>query len=152
MIKVTIILKLSSFCHIHSLKITLTGFCQDGKLRYLSIYSAVLDRVSNLRKKVEIVSLDDRTATRLAEIFAALSDPSRIRIIYALKDAEQNVGALAEIVGISESAISHHLRGLRQLHLVRARKDGRQVFYALDDDHIADLFQRGLDHLLHSGS
>ena len=94
-------------------------------------------------------ALDLHIATRLAEVFSALSDPSRIRIISALKDAELNVGLLAEVVGISESAVSHHLRGLRQLHLVRARKEGRQVYYTLDDEHIADLFQRGLDHVLH---
>lgn len=94
-------------------------------------------------------ALDLRTSERLAEVFSALSDPSRIRIISALKEIELNVGSLAEIVGISESAVSHHLRGLRQLRLVRARKEGRQVFYALDDEHIRDLFQRGLDHVLH---
>ena len=60
-----------------------------------------------------------------------------------------NVSALAAAVGISESAISHHMRGLRQMRLVRARKAGRQVFYRLDDDHILDLFERGLDHVLH---
>ena len=95
------------------------------------------------------LALDERAAERLAEIFSALSDPSRIRIISALKTSELNVGTLAEIVGMSESAVSHHLRGLRQLRLVRARKEGRQVFYTLDDEHIADLFQRGLDHVLH---
>jgi len=60
-----------------------------------------------------------------------------------------NVGPLAEAVGISESAVSHHLRGLRQMRMVRARKVGREVFYRLDDDHILDLFKRGLDHVLH---
>jgi DNA-binding transcriptional ArsR family regulator len=94
-------------------------------------------------------SMDDRIASRLAEVFSALSDPSRIRIIFALKNDELNVGRIAEVVGISESAVSHHLRGLRQMRLVRARKQGRLVYYMLDDDHIADLFQRGLDHVLH---
>ncbi len=94
-------------------------------------------------------ALDERTAALLAEIFSALSDPSRIRIISALTEGEMNVGSLAEMVGISESAISHHLRGLRQMRIVRARKDGRQVFYALEDEHIADLYQRGLEHVLH---
>jgi DNA-binding transcriptional ArsR family regulator len=93
--------------------------------------------------------LDDRIIARMAEIFSALSDPSRIRLIAALKDEELHVSALAEMVGISESAVSHHLRGLRQLRLVRARKEGRQVFYSLDDAHIADLFQRSLEHALH---
>lgn len=94
-------------------------------------------------------ALDERTAALLAEIFSALSDPSRIRIISALTDGEMNVGKLAEMVGISESAISHHMRGLRQMRIVRARKEGRQVFYALEDEHIADLYQRGLEHVLH---
>ncbi len=57
--------------------------------------------------------------------------------------------ALAEAVGISESGISHHLRGLRQMHLVRTHKVGRQVFYALEDEHVADLFRFGLDHVQH---
>jgi ArsR family transcriptional regulator, lead/cadmium/zinc/bismuth-responsive transcriptional repressor len=94
-------------------------------------------------------ALDERTAALLAEIFSALSDPSRIRIISALTEGEMNVGALADMVGISESAISHHLRGLRQMRIVRARKDGRQVYYTLEDEHIADLYQRGLEHVLH---
>ena len=93
--------------------------------------------------------IDERIAALLAEIFRALSDPSRIRIISALSGGEMSVGALAEAVGISESAVSHHLRGLRQMRLVRARKEGRQVYYALDDEHIADLYRRGLDHVLH---
>jgi ArsR family transcriptional regulator len=59
------------------------------------------------------------------------------------------VRALADAIGSSESAVSHQLRLLRHLRLVRARKDGRQVFYTLDDDHIAELFQRGLEHVHH---
>jgi ArsR family transcriptional regulator len=53
------------------------------------------------------------------------------------------------MVGISDSAVCHHLRGLRQMHLVRGRKTGRQVYYRLDDEHIADLLLRGLDHVRH---
>jgi ArsR family transcriptional regulator len=94
-------------------------------------------------------ALDERTAAQVAELFRAFSDTSRVRLIAALVDCELNVGALAEAVGISESAISHHLRGLRQMRLVRARKEGRQVFYCLDDDHVAALFQQGLDHVQH---
>ncbi|MCC7362476.1 MAG: helix-turn-helix transcriptional regulator [Anaerolineales bacterium] len=94
-------------------------------------------------------ALDDATAALVAELFRAFSDPSRVRLIAALAEGELNVGALAEIAGLSESAVSHHLRGLRQMRLVRARKDGRQVFYALDDDHVAALFRQGLDHIQH---
>ena len=98
---------------------------------------------------METTPLSDQTAEDLAEFFKALGDASRIRIISALAQGERNVGALAEIVGISESAVSHHLRGLRQMRLVRARKAGRQGFYALDDEHVVALFQRGLEHVLH---
>lgn len=93
--------------------------------------------------------LDEATAARLAEIFRALSDPSRVRILSTLVGAAMNVGAIAEAVGLSESAVSHHLRGLRQMRVVQARKSGRQVFYSLDDEHIAELFGRGLDHVRH---
>ena len=93
--------------------------------------------------------LDDRTASGVAELFRALSDTSRVRLMAALIAGEMNVGALAEAAGISESAVSHHLRNLRQLRLVRTRKEGRQVFYTLDDQHIADLFLRGVAHIQH---
>jgi ArsR family transcriptional regulator, lead/cadmium/zinc/bismuth-responsive transcriptional repressor len=94
--------------------------------------------------------LDERAAAQLAELFRAFSDTSRIRIISALAEgSEQNVSTLAEAAGVSESAVSHHLRGLRQMRLVRARKSGRQVFYQLDDDHVIALFRQGLDHVRH---
>jgi ArsR family transcriptional regulator len=101
------------------------------------------------RARSQPLTLDERTAAQVAELFRALSDASRVRIVAALADCEMNVSALAQTVGISESAVSHHLRGLRQMRLVRARKNGRQVFYCLDDDHIAELFRRGLDHARH---
>ena len=101
-----------------------------------------------LTKRVAAV-LDERTAAQVAELFRAFSDTSRVRIISALTAGELNVSALAEAAGISESAVSHHMRGLRQMRLVRARKDGRQVFYCLDDDHVAALFRQGLDHIRH---
>ncbi|MFQ5418828.1 MAG: ArsR/SmtB family transcription factor [Anaerolineae bacterium] len=94
-------------------------------------------------------ALNELVAAQVAELFSALSDTSRIRIIAALTDGEMNVSALAEMVGISESAVSHHMRQLRQMRLVRGRKDGRYVFYSLDDDHINDLFRCGLEHVLH---
>jgi ArsR family transcriptional regulator, lead/cadmium/zinc/bismuth-responsive transcriptional repressor len=94
-------------------------------------------------------SLDESSAAYLAELFRALSDSSRVKIVSALVAGEMSVRALAEAVGISESAVSHHLRGLRQMRLVRGRKAGRQVFYRLDDDHIEALFKLGLDHVRH---
>ncbi len=99
--------------------------------------------------RFRLVYLDAPTAQRLSELFGALSDPTRVRIIASLLGDELSVRALADAIGSSESAVSHQLRLLRHLRLVRARKDGRQVFYTLDDDHIAELFQRGLEHVHH---
>jgi ArsR family transcriptional regulator, lead/cadmium/zinc/bismuth-responsive transcriptional repressor len=94
-------------------------------------------------------SIDESHAAHLAELFRALGDVSRIRILSEIGAGELNVGVIAERVGISESAVSHHMRNLRQLRLVRARKDGREVFYALDDEHVAALFLQGLEHVRH---
>jgi ArsR family transcriptional regulator, lead/cadmium/zinc/bismuth-responsive transcriptional repressor len=93
--------------------------------------------------------LQERTFTHLADLFSALSDSTRLRIISVLLDREMNVGDIAAQLGMTESAVSHQLRGLRQMRLVRSRKDGRQVFYALDDDHVARLYRLGLDHVEH---
>jgi ArsR family transcriptional regulator len=95
-------------------------------------------------------TLDTNTAALMADLFGALSDASRVRIISVLVEGERNVSSLAEAVGMSESAVSHQLRGLRQMRLVRPRRQGRQVFYCLDDEHIVDLYKRGLDHVLHT--
>ena len=94
-------------------------------------------------------SLDEQTAQRIASLFESLSDPTRVRLIAALSGGERNVGDLVQILGISKSAVSHQLRGLRDKRVVRSRKLGRQVYVCLDDDHIAELFQRGLDHVGH---
>ena len=93
--------------------------------------------------------LKENFSTRLAELFSALSDPTRLRIISVLLEGEMNVGDIAARLTMTESAVSHQLRGLRQIRLVSSRKDGRQVFYALDDDHVAKLYRMGLDHVEH---
>jgi len=93
--------------------------------------------------------IDGLTATRLAQIFSALSDPTRVRIISALNERELCVCDLAAVLGMTQSAISHQLRLLRNLGLVKYRKDGRIVYYAIDDEHIRDLYQRGVDHIAH---
>ncbi|HNH26781.1 MAG TPA: metalloregulator ArsR/SmtB family transcription factor [Anaerolineales bacterium] len=95
------------------------------------------------------MKLPELKAIKLAELFSSLSDASRIRIIASLLDGEMSVRVLAEGLGMTESAVSHQLRGLRQMHLVRARKSGRQVFYSIEDDHVARLFTLGLDHVQH---
>jgi ArsR family transcriptional regulator len=93
--------------------------------------------------------LKNQTSSHLADLFSALSDPTRLRIISVLLDGEMNVGDLAAQLEMTESAVSHQLRGLRHMQLVRSRKNGRQVYYALDDDHVAKLYRLGLDHVEH---
>ncbi len=93
--------------------------------------------------------IQEYTFTHLADLFSALSDPTRLRIISVLLEGELNVGDIAARLNMTESAVSHQLRGLRQLRLVRSRKDGRQVYYTLDDDHVARLYLLGLDHVEH---
>jgi ArsR family transcriptional regulator len=93
--------------------------------------------------------LKENTSAHLADLFSALSDPTRLRIISVLLESEMNVGDIAAQLGMTESAVSHQLRGLRQMRLIRSRKEGRQVFYALDDDHVAKLYRLGLDHVEH---
>jgi ArsR family transcriptional regulator len=95
------------------------------------------------------MKLTELKAIQLAELFSALSDASRVRIISRLIEGEMSVSALAEGLKMTESAVSHQLRGLRQMRLVRARKEGRQVFYTLEDDHVAKLYTLGLDHVEH---
>ena len=102
--------------------------------------------------RVQSHLIDGLTATRLAELFKALSDPSRVRIISALSEMELCVHDLSAALGMSQSAVSHQLRSLRDLHLVRYRKEGRYVYYQLDDEHILELFTGGLEHVKHSPS
>jgi ArsR family transcriptional regulator, lead/cadmium/zinc/bismuth-responsive transcriptional repressor len=91
--------------------------------------------------------LDEHTAAHVAELFRAFSDTSRVRILCVLTTQEVNVNTLAELVGISESAVSHHLRSLRQMELVIARREGKEVYYQVEDEHIIALFQQGVRHI-----
>jgi len=93
--------------------------------------------------------LTPKQAEFIADNFAALGEPSRARIIFALTQGEQSVNALAEIAEISPSAVSHHLARLRSLQLVKTRRAANQVFYKIDDTHVAGLFREMLSHLDH---
>lgn len=97
--------------------------------------------------KVRQVMVSDAVAQSLAETFSVLGDPTRVRIIYALLKAEMCVCDLSALLGISQSATSHQLRVLRNLRLVKYRKDGKIVYYSLDDHHIQDLISEGLAHV-----
>ena len=90
---------------------------------------------------------DIATVEALADTFRILGDPTRIRIVDALAQGDLCVHELSDKVGISESAISHQLRLMRTMRIVRGRREGRCVYYTLDDQHILDLFQLGLRHV-----
>jgi ArsR family transcriptional regulator len=85
----------------------------------------------------------------IAEIFAAMGDITRVRIIQTLMAGDKSVGELAEQLDVSISAISHQLRRLKDLKILRYHKEGKRVFYGLDDAHIAGLYQMALDHVKH---
>lgn len=109
-----------------------------------------IDAVDPERVALVMASMIDEAATRgLAEIFSALGDPTRVKILYSLARSELCVCDLAAILGMSPSAVSHQLRLLRSQRLVRNRREGRMVYYALDDDHIEKLLAQGLDHVSH---
>jgi DNA-binding transcriptional ArsR family regulator len=83
----------------------------------------------------------------MAETFRALADPTRTRIVHILSSGELSVNEIAEHLSVSPSAVSHQLRMLRQLGLVRFRRDAQQAIYALDDPHVAILFQEAFEHV-----
>jgi DNA-binding transcriptional ArsR family regulator len=91
--------------------------------------------------------LDEHTAAHVAELFRAFSDTSRVRILSGIIEQEMNISMLAELVGVTESAVSHHMRGLRQMRLVNYRRYGKEVHYSVDDPHIIALFQEGVRHV-----
>ena len=90
---------------------------------------------------------DDQTTQSLADLFRLLGDPTRLRIVDALTSAELCVHEISERIGLSESAVSHQLRLMRTMRIVRGRREGRCVYYALDDQHVLSLFQQGLRHV-----
>jgi DNA-binding transcriptional ArsR family regulator len=95
--------------------------------------------------------LDDRSVDGLAETFRVLGDPTRVRILDALAHGELCVCDIATLLRLTESAVSHQLRLLRSLRIVRPRRDGRMVYYALDDRHVVTLFRQALRHVEEPG-
>jgi DNA-binding transcriptional ArsR family regulator len=92
-------------------------------------------------------AIPQRELERLALTYKILGDPTRLRIVMALGAGEMCVCDLAAFIGVTESAISHQLRRLRDMALVRCRRDGQILYYSLDDDHVADLLHVGLEHI-----
>jgi ArsR family transcriptional regulator len=93
----------------------------------------------------------EKVLFRLAETFKVLGNPSRVRILHALSLEELCVCDIASLLGTTKSAISHQLRRLRSLRIVRYRKEGRNVYYSLDDSHVGNLLREGLYHITSQG-
>jgi DNA-binding transcriptional ArsR family regulator len=102
-----------------------------------------LDRVAKAREE----AIPERELDHLVLIYKAMADFSRLKIVMALKKGEMCVCDLAAHLGLSESAVSHQIRRLKDLALVRSRRDGQILYYSLDDHHVDELIQVGLDHL-----
>lgn len=102
-----------------------------------------LDRVEKAR--AEIIS--ERELERLSLTFKVMGDPNRLKTVMALRSGEMCVCDLAAFTGLSESAVSHQLRRLKDLSLVKSRRDGQVIYYALDDEHVSVLLEVGLEHI-----
>ncbi len=87
--------------------------------------------------------------TKLAEFFKILGDKTRTKILFALDQNEMCVCDIANVLGMTKSSISHQLSSLRKCGIVKCRKQGKEVYYSLDDDHIKELFEVGIEHIKH---
>lgn len=105
------------------------------------------DRSDDATQPLQQVPLSSEKAQRMAEFLGFLADPNRLRILSILAEQEMCVGDLATAVGMNESAVSHQLRTLRTIRLVSSRKQGRHVFYRLQDDHVFSFYQAVVEHL-----
>jgi len=104
------------------------------------IHEDIIKKVSNLMP-------DDKKLYELSELFKVLGDTTRVKIIYALFESEMCVCDISALFNMNQSAISHQLRTLKQARLVKFRRDGKVVYYSLDDEHVKLLFDYGLIHV-----
>jgi len=95
------------------------------------------------------ILMDEMVAIDLADLFKVFGDPTRIKILHLLTKTELCVCDIASVLDMSQSAISHQLRVLKQAKLVKYRKDGKVVYYSLDDNHVHTMITQGLDHVSH---
>lgn len=91
---------------------------------------------------------EKETMENIAELFKAFGDPTRVHILSLLLQQEMCVGDIAAGVAISQSAISHQLRILKQMHLIKFRREGKNIWYSLADDHVKTILQMGLEHVM----
>ena len=92
---------------------------------------------------------EDDLFNKLAEFFKILGDTTRAKILFALDQNEMCVCDIANVLGMSKSSISHQLGTLRRMNIVKCRKQGKEVYYTIDDDHVQKLFELGIEHIEH---
>jgi DNA-binding transcriptional ArsR family regulator len=102
-----------------------------------------LEKVEQARRE----AISDRDLERLSLTYRVLGDPNRLKIVMVLRNIEMCVCDLAAFTGLSESAVSHQLRRLKDLALVKSRRDGQIIYYSLDDEHVTGLLEVGLEHV-----
>ena len=90
--------------------------------------------------------LDPETLTSVSKIFKLLQNEARLSIIYLLKDQELSVGEITNLINMEQSAVSHKLNALKSAHLVKTRRDGKTIFYSLDDDHVFTILEQVITH------
>ena len=108
---------------------------------------SVTEQHGDIIDSVEAVMPNDNDLCELAEFFRVFGDSTRIKILYALSRAEMCVCDIAELLGVSQSAVSHQLQILRSSRLVKYRREGKTVFYSLNDEHIFSIIGQGLEHI-----
>ena len=105
--------------------------------------------MENEKEKVTTPEMPDIDVLfELADLFKVFGDTTRLRIMYTISENEMSVLNIAEALNMEQSTISHQLRVLRQNKLVRVRREGKQIYYSLDDDHVKRIIEMGLDHIL----
>ncbi|MFZ0371490.1 MAG: metalloregulator ArsR/SmtB family transcription factor [Halobacillus sp.] len=101
------------------------------------------------KKKEEVEGLDEETLFVVSQTFKALSDPTRIRILHLLCEQEMSVNQIADTLELRQSTVSHQLRFLKNLRLVKYRRAGTTLFYSHDDEHVINVLQQTINHALH---
>lgn len=115
----------------------------------LNLCETTHDHKNNI-KNVKNAIPNDNDVICLSDIFKVLSDMSRLKIVFALIHSELCVCGICEVVGMSQSAISHQLRVLRSSHMVKHRKEGKMVYYSIDDEHVSSMIEIALEHMKHT--
>ena len=110
---------------------------------------SIRDNATHTHNRHPLADLDGLTSQRLADIFKLLGDPTRIKLLALITANEMRVSDIADALDMGQSAISHQLRVLRNARLVKFRKEGKEAWYSLDDDHVVKLMEQGLDHVSH---